>query len=427
MGARNIGEPITPSFQLPPPYRSFSAKSISRFAGPWYNPAPMKLSPITYYVLAAICQTSGSSGAAMLAPFFMKAHGYSIAVAGIPLVANGAGRVFSDLFSGVMATYFSSGTLLIAAAVIGLVTSAMGYLFQDSMPIFLAAWTLFGLTEAMFALSLRKIGFDQSTPERQGRVQGQMASALGIGFTLGPLLGGFVGKWLGPEALFLLYALPQSMGLIFVLVAGAHRYRKAVTDSSTTLWREGISLLRRPSFLASALAICQSFFFLVGVTRVAFPFLAVNQRGIGLEVVGTIVSASRLTDTLGRFSGGWLCDRIRPARVILLGIALGIPMFILQVYGIGFVTLLIPLAVMTMGFGFTNVGSTTFALQSASRAAKGLSLGLTRASTSVGQMLGPWLCGALIERMGYEQGFQAMALISLAVFVVVWYGLGRNS
>ncbi len=166
----------------------------------------MKLSPITYYVLAAICQTAGSSGAAMLAPFFMKAHGYSIALAGIPLAANGIGRVSSDLLSGIMATYFSAGALLIAATAIGLATSAVGYLFLDTMPVFVGVWILFGLTEAMFALALRKIGFDQSAPERQGRVQGQMASALGIGFTLGPLLGGFVGKWLGPDGLFFLYS-----------------------------------------------------------------------------------------------------------------------------------------------------------------------------------------------------------------------------
>ena len=362
----------------------------------------------------------------MLAPFFMKAHGYSIALAGIPLVANGLGRVLSDLLSGLMATYFSSGMLLIAAVVIGLLASALGYLFLDVMPIFLAAWTIFGLTEAMFSLSLRKIGFDQSAPERQGQVQGQMASALGIGFTLGPLLGGFVGKWLGPDALFLLYALPEAVGLVLILLGGAHRYRKTVRDTSKTLWGEGLNLLSKPPFLASCLAICQSFFFLVGVTRVAFPFLAVNQRGIGLEVVGTMVSVSRLTDTLGRFSGGWLCDHVKAFRVILLGVALGIPMFLVQVYGTGFVTLLFPLALMTMGFGFTNVGSTTFALQSAPSAAKGLSLGLSRASTSVGQMLGPLLCGALIDRVGYERGFQAMALASALVFLLVWYGLKRQ-
>ena len=386
----------------------------------------MKVSPIAYYAIAAVCQTAGSSGAAMLAPFFMKEHGYSIALAGIPLVVNGIGRVCSDLLSGVMATYFSSGMLLITAVVIGFGTSAIGYLFLDVMPVFLAAWTIFGLTEAMFALSLRKIGFDQSTPGHQGRVQGQMASALGIGFTLGPLLGGFVGKWLGADALFLLYAVPEVLALIVILIGGAHRYRKIATDTSTTLWREGLGLLRKPAFLASCLAICQSFFFLVGVTRVAFPFLAVNQRGLGLEVVGTMVSISRMTDTLGRFSGGWLCDRIKPGRVILFGVALGIPMFLVQAYGFGFVTLLIPLAVMTLGFGFSNVGSTTFALQSASSPAKGLSLGLSRASTSVGQMLGPLFCGALIERLGYEQGFQAMALVSAVVFFLVWYGLKRQ-
>lgn len=386
----------------------------------------MKPPPIAYFVMAAVCQTAGSSGAATLAPFFMKEHGYSIALAGIPLVANGVGRVCSDLFSGVMASYFSSGTLLIAAVVTGFAMSVIGYMFLDVMPVFLAVFTIYGLTEAMFALSLRKIGFDQSVPERQGQVQGLMASALGIGFTLGPLLGGFIGKWLGVNALFLLYAVPEVLGLILVLLGGAHRYSKTVREASTTLWQEGLKLLRRPPFLASCLAVAQSFFFLVGVTRVAFPFLAVNHRGIGLEVLGIMVSISRLTDTFGRFSGGVLADKIKSYRVILLGVALGIPMFLLQVHGTGFFTLLLPLAVMTMGFGFTNVGATTFALQAAPNSAKGLSLGLSRASTSVGQMIGPLLCGVLIEKMGYEQGFQAMAVSSFAVLLVTWYGLKKE-
>jgi predicted MFS family arabinose efflux permease len=387
----------------------------------------MKRSPVMFYLLAAVCQASGSSGAAMLAPFFMKAHGYSIALAGIPLVANGAGRVFSDLLSGVTATYLSPGALLIAATVIGVATSVTGYLFVKTMPVFLAAWIVFGLTEAMFALALRKVGFDQAAPDRQGRVQGQMASALGIGFTLGPLLGGFVGKWFGPDGLFFLYALPQSVALILVLAAGAHRYRKTARPTSTTLWREGGALLRQAPFLASCLAICQSFLFLTGVTRVAFPFLATNYRGIGLEAVGTIVAISRFADTFGRFSGGWLCDRINSGRVILLGVALGVPMFALQPYGSSFVTLLIPLAVMTMGFGFTNVGATTFALQSGGSGTKELGLGISRAANSVGQTFGPLLCGAMIEKMGYESGFQAMALISLVVLFCVWLGLKAHS
>jgi MFS family permease len=140
-----------------------------------------------------------------------------------------------------------------------------------------------------------------------------------------------------------------------------------------------------------------------------------------------MVAISRLTDTFGRFCGGFLADKIETYRVILLGVALGIPMFLTQVYGTGFATLLIPLAVMTMGFGFTNVGSTTFALQAAPSTAKGISLGLSRASTSVGQMLGPLFCGVLIEKMGYEQGFQTMAAVSFAVLLIAWYGLKRDS
>jgi len=362
----------------------------------------------------------------MLAPFFMKGHGYSIALAGIPLVANGVGRVCFDVLSGVLATYFSPGPLLIVAMALGLATSIAGYAFINVMPVFLAVWILFGLTEAMFALSLRKIGFDQSAPERQGQVQGQMASALGIGFTLGPLLGGLVGKRLGPDGLFLLYAVPQSIGMMLILIAGAHRCRRTGRDRSPNLWREGRLLLRKLPFLASCLAVCESFLLLVGVTRVAFPFFAVNARGMSLDTVGTMVSISRLTDTVGRFFGGWLCDRIKSAQVILLGVALGIPMLSLQVYGHGFVTLLIPLAVTTMGFGFTNVGATTFALQSASQGSKELSLGISRASTSLGNMLGPLVAGVLVEIAGYNGSFQVMALMSSVVLVLAWAGLKRQ-
>jgi len=383
----------------------------------------MKRSPVTLYILAAICQTAGSSGAAMLAPFFMKEHGYSVALAGMPLVANGLGRVCSDVLSGVMATYLSAGRLLLLAMILGLLTSVAGYLLMNFMPAFTAAWILFGLTEAMFALSLRKIGFDQAAPERQGRVQGQMAAALGIGFTLGPLLGGLVGQWLGPDGLFFLYAGPQSLGMILIVFAGAHRSWGSGLKQAPNLWREGRLLLTRPSFLASCLAICQSFLFLVGVTRVAFPFLAVHWRGISLETVGLMVSISRLTDTFGRYAGGWLCDRIKPARVVLLGVAVGVPMFWLQAHGAGFVTLLFPLAVMTLGFGLTNVGATTFALQSAEPGGKELALGLSRASTSIGQTIGPLICGALIQQMGYEGGFEVMALSSAAVLALAWLGL----
>jgi len=210
------------------------------------------------------------------------------------------------------------------------------------------------------------------------------------------------------------------------LRAGAHKHRPAGRGSAPNLWREGGLLLRKVPFLASCLAVCHSFVFLVGVTRVAFPFFAVNVRGISLDTVGTMVSISRLTDTFGRFAGGWLCDRIKTAQVILLGVALGVPMFLLQSYGHGFAALVIPLAVTTMGFGFVNVGATTFALQSASPGTKELSLGISRASTSLGNMLGPLIAGVLVQNAGYDRSFQWMALISAVVLVLTWIGLKRD-
>lgn len=385
----------------------------------------MKIKPLQLYSLAAIVQIAGSSGAAMLAPFFMKDHGYSIAAASVPLVVNGIGRVCSDLTSGVLASYFSSGRLIVAASAASIVIAVLAHFFIESPTVFMGAFTMLGITEAMFALSIRKIAFEQSEPSQQGRVQGQVAAALGIGFSLGPLTAGIIGKMFGSEVLFAFYALPQVIGLILILLGGAHRSRAITQESSVQLWREGKVLLTRPSFLASSLAIFQSFVMLVGVTRLAFPFLAVS-RGYALDWVGTVVAISRITDTFGRYTGGWLCDRITAPRVILLGVAIGIPMFIMQPYGSGVLALVIPLTIMTMGFGYSNVGATTFALQSAGPKAKALALGLTRSCTSLGNTLGPLMAGLLVQHFGYETGYHGMAAISAVILVVAWLGLKRR-
>ena len=382
---------------------------------------------IPLYALAAVFQASAASGSSMLAPFFMKEHGYSLALVGIPLVINGLGRISSDLLSGLLATFMSSGVLLIAAAVLALTVSLLGIIFHEVMPMFLGIWAVLGLTEAMFGLSIRKMMFDHAPPAQQGRAQGQVAAALGIGFSIGPLLGGWVGARWGADALFIVYALPQALALALMLVAGGHKMGKPAAVERADVLREGRELFRRPSFLAACLAIFQTFLFLVGVTRVAFPFLAVTRRGLALNVVGTIVGLSRLADTLGRFFGGRLSDVLGTRRVILVGVLLTVPMFLFLVYGTGFLTFLIPLSFMTLGFGLTNVGGVTCALQTAGSAAKGVGLGLARASNSSGSMLGPLLAGVLIQQFDYEGGFFAMALISLAIFLVVWTAFRRDN
>jgi hypothetical protein len=44
----------------------------------------------------------------------------------------------------------------------------------------------------------------------------------------------------------------------------------------------------------------------------------------------------------------------------------------------------------------------------------------------MGQMLGPLLAGFLVEKLGYEQGFETMAVISGVVLFVVWRGLKKR-
>lgn len=386
----------------------------------------MKPSGTASYALAAVFQAAGASGAATLAPFYMKDQGFSVALVGVPLVINGLGRIGSDLLSGLLATYVNARTLLMVAASVALGFLLLGALFREWMPLFLSVWIVLGLTEAMFSLSLRKIAFDLSAPGRQGQVQGQVASSLGVGFAMGPALAGMVGARWGAGMLFVFYAVAQALALMVVVCTRGDLAGKLGRSESVSLLREGRRLLTTPSFASGCLAIFQSFLFLVGVTRVAFPFLAVS-RGLTLDRIGAIVSISRLADAWGRFSGGWLCDRFGAPRVIAMGIVIGIPMYVLELYGAGLLGFMLPLSFMTMGFGFTNVASTTHALQLAGESTKALGLALARMSTSIGQMAGPLLAGLLVQELGYSGGFWSMAGISFAVLVAVSYGLRAAS
>lgn len=366
------------------------------------------------YSLSAICMASGAIGASMLAPFYMDAKGFPLAVVGLPLLVNGVGAVCSDVVSGTLASYFRSSFLLLTSVLISLVASLLGFAFQDSLTVFLVAFGVLGLTEAMFSLAIRRIVFVQSTSDQQGKAQGQVAAALGLGFALGPTMGGLVGEWWGLDKLFLVVAVPQSVGLILILLARGHRTEKAVERSSLPLWRVGAGLLGQSGFVGAFLAIFQSFLCLIGVTRIAFPFLAVR-RGLSLDVIGTMVSISRLTDTAGRLSGGWLCDHVGTRTAILLGVFVTVPAFFLQVFGHGYVTLLLPLCLMTAGFGLSNVGSTTLALQLSNDASRGVALGLIRGGSSLGRTVGPLITGILVADLGFHWGFVALGLLSFAI------------
>jgi predicted MFS family arabinose efflux permease len=384
-------------------------------------------SSVFWYSAAAVFQAAGSSGAATLAPFFMKEQGFGLAMVGMPLTINGLGRISSDLVSGLLATYFSSGALATGALTAALAAAIVGLFTKHITLLFFVVWSILGFSEAMFALALRKMAFDRSAPQQQGRAQGGIAAALAVGFTLGPVLAGWIGSRWGSQALFAVYALPQAVALTILLLAGSRKIGKPVRETRGGLSRETAELIRRPSFLAACAGLFQAFFFLAGVTRVAFPFFAVSRLNLTLDAVGAIVGLSRLADTAGRFLGGWLSDRFGTAPAVQAGILISVPMFVLQLYGDSFVTLLLPLAVMTMGFGLTNVGGVTCALQTASNPAKGIALGLARASNSVGTMLGPVAVGSLIQAFDYEGGFVAMAAISLAIFSMTWYGFRVDS
>jgi MFS family permease len=90
-----------------------------------------------------------------------------------------------------------------------------------------------GLTNLVVA---SRIG---SMKGEKGKIVGLFAGAVGVGISAGPMVAGFVGKWLGPRSIFLGY-IPLFLGLLLAA------YRQQASES-----REGAELGIQPKEIAS--------------------------------------------------------------------------------------------------------------------------------------------------------------------------------
>lgn len=380
----------------------------------------MIFQPYLVFLTVAAIHSVATSGAEALLPFYMKFLGTSTALAGLPFVMNSLSRFFTDPFAGAASDRLSSKWFLLFACLLGAVFSLLAGA-TSQLTLFLALWVFVGASESMFALSIRKIAFENAPAGREGRTVGNVTTLYGIGNVLGPPIAGLMGSRFGTQVLFSIYAVPLLLCAVlsWLYPPGRSQSEPRQQGKRRSFFKEGRELFKSPLFWAACLAMFFMFFARWGGLKVAFPLFAVEERGLTIADVGSILGVAGVLDMLGRYLAGRSCDRWGARNAVAWGLLASALAFTAIIFLPGYAGLLMAACSMALAFGFLNVTSTTLAMEAAENNQGGLALGLARWFGSMGSTTGPLLIALLAETLGYGIVFLLVGVLAIGLVAYV--------
>jgi DHA1 family tetracycline resistance protein-like MFS transporter len=307
---------------------------------------------------------------------------------------------------------------------ISLLASVASYLwlgFADALWMLFAARLLSGAGAGNIAAAQAYIT-DVTTPETRAKGMGLIGAAFGLGFTVGPALGGLVAGS-NPDAAALAWPAFVAAALsALAFVVAFLLLKESLPDASRraparpSRWRVAQDVLTRPALRQLILLLFITITAFAGM-ETTFALWAHSAFGWGPREVGyNFLFVGLVLVVVQGFLIGPLTRRFGETRLVLGGAGLiglgllGLP-FALTVPRLLAVNVLLAL-----GMGVLNPAITSLISQSAEIDERGGILGVSQSASSLSRILGPLVAGLLFEGLSRDAPYYAgAALMALVV------------
>ncbi|MEK9672844.1 MAG: MFS transporter [Rhodospirillaceae bacterium] len=316
----------------------------------------------------------------------------------------------------------------------GLAGAALAYCwlaFSDSLWMLFAARAVGGLMAGNIGAAFAYAA-DVTTPENRAKGMGVVGAAFGIGFVIGPAIGGILA---GPDplaadyrspalaaaglsvvALLLsLVRLPESLAPETRAALAAAPRQSRLAQFAQALNRPGVGRLMLIGFLATFVFAGLETTFAMWSRR-AFGW-GPEQNGWLFAYIG-IVSAAIQGGLMGRLSRWFGEQGLIRQGAVTLAIGIGAIPFCNEIWQL--------MAAMTVaGYGFSVINPAFNSLISNAVAAtdQGGAMGVTRSVTTAARVLGPAWAGVLFASMGRDWPYFNGAVVMVVVLLLALTGL----
>ena len=338
-----------------------------------------------------------------LLPYYAEAFGASLTVVGLLGTSNALAQLVAAPFIGRLSDRFGRRPMLIFS-ITGTVLSFTILGLAQSVPVLFLSRVLDGLLGGNIALARAYIT-DITDEDNRSRGLGIIGAAFGLGFIIGPAMGGFLSRYGFAAPAFLAAGL-SLLNLIAVVLwlpesLTPERRRKAKDQPRPSLSPKAfVAALRRPC--AGPLLHVQLFYNLA-FTLFTANFAIFSKERLGLSVQSTsfvLAYVGLLSVLVQGLAVGRLTDRYRERTLIAAGIV-GLGGFlVLWGFTPSVWLLLVVLAPIALASGVLNVVLSSQLTKAVYREEVGGTLGLSASLQTLAQIVAPGLGGLLSDSLG---------------------------
>ncbi len=265
---------------------------------------------------------------------------------------------------------------------------------------------------------------DVTTPENRAKGMGLIGAAFGLGFIIGPALGGVIA---GDDLATADLATPCliAAGLSFTAFVGVILILPESLASPGTYRSRGRIAATRASFSRPVLARLLGVFFLVTLAfsgmETIFAWWAIAQFGWGPRSTGFVFFYVGVLSAL--MQGGLIGPLTRwfgEERLMLAGLALIALGLLVMPFARELPTLIVAVSALALGMGAMQPSINSLISRSAGAEQQGEIMGVAQSVGSLSRVLGPLIAGGLFTAFGPNSPFLWGAVLVLGALLIGW-------
>jgi DHA1 family tetracycline resistance protein-like MFS transporter len=267
---------------------------------------------------------------------------------------------------------------------------------------------------------------DISAPENRARALGTVGAAIGVGFMLGPAIGGVLA---GNDEHTANFALPAAVStalslvaisLVYFMLPESHAAEHRATHRDRER-RSPLQLLReRPTlrFIVSGafLVTCSQ-----AILESIFAIWAMNKFGFGPRTVGVVLFCLALIPVI--MQGGLvrvLAPRLGEVRLAVIAILAYVAGLVIVAWSSHLPLAMLGLACCGVGSGLFSPSASALASKQATQRDRGAVMGTYQSGLSLARALIPFASGTLYAVLGPSAPFLAGACVTLPAAWLIW-------
>ncbi len=297
----------------------------------------------------------------------------------------------------------------------------IGAVFAPDYRMLMAARVFTSLSHGTFVAVAFNLAALLSPVDRQGSAMAKIALGFNLANALGAPLGTFIGQHLGWRAPFVAIVVVAVLTIILIAAFTPSKLPYAEQTTSGALRRELSVLTHRNLQLAVVTTVLAQGAVFTTSTYVV-PLL-MDVSGFGPSAVAALLMVFGIGAVIGNFVGGRLADGhvMRGVTTVLSSLVLVLAVF--------WMTSIVPtFSAITLFFfgaiGFSIIPSLQARIQAVAVAAPTLALSVNVSAFNLGNGLGAWLGGTVIDHgfgvRAVPLAACALAVVSLAITVLSW-------